>query len=162
MSGHTARYYSPSSSPFPLSSPPPPYLFSCAARSPFLSVYSLFLFSLCTSRSSSRPRSRVHSTADFPVPADPSAPRLLTNMAAVRPLPSFAAPVKRRTVRNSRFAHSNPSYSPYAPTLDFIREISLVRGRRVQTLRLPSIDSDQFKERSPIADFLLFKRWRDP
>lgn len=38
------------------------------------SVYSLFLFSLCTSRSSSRPRSRVHSTADFPVPGDPSVP----------------------------------------------------------------------------------------
>lgn len=98
------------------------------------SVYSIFLFSLCISRSSSRPRSRVHSIADFPVPGDPSAPRRLTNMALVRSLPSFAAPAKTRKKKPHReefafCALANPSYSPYSPTLDFIREISLLRRR---------------------------------
>lgn len=131
--------------------------------SPFLSVYSLFLFSLCTSRSSSRPRSRVHSTADFPVPrGDPSAPRRLTNMALVRSLllPSFGrtAPAKkraakRRTAWNSHFAHLNPSYS--------LRILPMLLSEKfrsfeedIQTLRLPSIDSDRFKRHSSIVHFL--------
>lgn len=124
----------PRRSSFFLSSASPPYLFSYMTCSPFLCLYSLFLFSLCTSRSSSRPRSRVHSTADFPVPGDPSAP-VNQCVAVVRSLPSFAAPAKkraakRRTARNSRFAHLNPSYSPYSPMFDSIREISLDRGKR--------------------------------
>lgn len=81
---------------FFLSSASPPYLFSYMTCSPFLCLYSLFLFSLCTSRSSSRPRSRVHSTADFPVPGDPSAP---VNQCGGGPVSAF---LRRRAGEETR------------------------------------------------------------
>lgn len=146
LSGHIARYYSPFLFP--------PFLLPLLRRRISLLLHDMpslspsilsFSFSLCTSRSSSRPRSRVHSTADFP--GRPfRAPHRLTNMAAVRSLSlslslslsSFAAPAKkraakRRAARNSRFAHLNPNYLPYSPDARFYPR-NFTRSRKTSRL----------------------------
>lgn len=166
----TLRVTIPRSSSPPFPPPPssvssaPPYLLSYTTCPPFLRLFSLSLFpSVPLGQAPAFPRSFYRGLPRAGRPF--RAPRRLTNMAAVRSLlslPTFrraGEETRGKKARREEFAFCALESELFAvfARCSILSEKFRSFEEDVQTLRLASIDSNRFKDRS-IFDFFLFKR----